>query len=60
MRQYQNQSGKIDVCETCTVFGKQLNVQELSKSSSIELTIAFQLHLQEAKVARFDYNNDHT
>ena len=52
--------GKTDVCDTCTVFREQLNVQELSESATIELTTAFQLHLQQAKLARLDYNNDHT
>eukprot|EP00835_Amoeboradix_gromovi_P006005 NODE_636_length_5742_cov_0.129364.p1 type:complete len:572 gc:universal NODE_636_length_5742_cov_0.129364:942-2657(+) len=53
-------SGKSDVCDTCTVFREQLNVPELSESSSITLTTDFQLHLRQAKLARLDYKNDHT
>eukprot|EP00835_Amoeboradix_gromovi_P001065 NODE_42_length_29671_cov_0.584810.p7 type:complete len:278 gc:universal NODE_42_length_29671_cov_0.584810:26751-27584(+) len=52
-------SGKTDVCDTCTVFREQLNVQDLSESATLELTTAFQLHQRQAKLARLDYNNDH-
>eukprot|EP00834_Sanchytrium_tribonematis_P005774 NODE_374_length_8570_cov_0.578208.p1 type:complete len:173 gc:universal NODE_374_length_8570_cov_0.578208:6233-6751(+) len=53
-------SCKTDVCDTCTVFREQLNVQDLFESATLELTIEFQLHLRRAKLARLDYNNDHS
>ena len=40
-------SGETDVCDTCTVFRDQLNVQALSESFALELTNSFQLHLQQ-------------